>query len=425
MNRRFLFYLILIFYIMEVPKINGQTLKLNDCIQKALLFNATEDNLALTQKENKIKDAIAATQYLPKLSFGAQATYQTQVTSINLPFPGIEVPSPTKDQYKMSLDLNQILYDGGVSAKMKKVNAATAKIDMYQIQADQLSLEEKITQLYFSITLLDYQIQTIASSEKQLSSKKQRIINQMNDGIASKGDLLQLNAVLLELSNKQKETMHSRIAYIKALGTLIGEELDENVKTSELDPVDDTTVTGERPELLLLQSKKEMIQAQQMLNDTKYTPKISLFASGAYGRPGLNFLSNTFDFYGIGGIQLKVPLDQFIFGIKSRDGELAAVQTQKLNNAKEVTETYFQSLIIQKKEEIQKLKEVIINDENLIEIRKEQTQIAEIKYQEGIMTISDYTDAIENELQTRFAFIQHKIQSDLAIQQLRLLYGKI
>lgn len=425
MNRRYLIYFILFFQSINLLKINGQTLKLDDCIRKALLVNATEENLALIQKENRIKDAIATTQNLPKISFGAQATYQTQVTSINLPFPGIEVPSPTKDQYKMGLDLNQVLYDGGVSSKMKKANATMAQMDSYQVRVDQLAMEEKITQLYFSITMLDNQLQLLSSTEKQLTSKRQRILNQINDGIASKGDLLQLNAVILEVNNKQKEAIHARLSFIKALGTFMGEELNENVKTSEEEPILGVSESGTRPELLLLQSKKEMIQAQLVLNDTKYTPKISLFANGAYGRPGLNFLSNTFDFYGMGGIQLKVPLDHFIFGNKSKDSELAAIQTQRLNNSSQTVETYFQSLITQKKEEIQKLADIIKNDESLLDIRKEQTQLAEIKYQEGIMTISDFTDAIENELQTRLAFIQHKIQSDLAIHQLRLLYGKI
>lgn len=166
MNRRYLIYFILFFQSINLLKINGQTLKLDDCIRKALLVNATEENLALIQKENRIKDAIATTQNLPKISFGAQATYQTQVTSINLPFPGIEVPSPTKDQYKMGLDLNQVLYDGGVSSKMKKANATMAQMDSYQVRVDQLAMEEKITQLYFSITMLDNQLQLLSRYRK-------------------------------------------------------------------------------------------------------------------------------------------------------------------------------------------------------------------------------------------------------------------
>ena len=78
----------------------------------------------------------------------------------------------------------------------------------------------------------------------------------------------------------------------------------------------------------------------------------------------------------------------------------------------------------QKKEEINKLTDMANNDQLLLKIRAEQTQLAEVKYQEGIITITEFTDAVENELQSKILAAQHSIQSELAIHQLHLLYGK-
>jgi len=42
-----------------------------------------------------------------------QATYQSDVTSIPVKIPGMNIEAPSKDQYKLTAELSQILYDGG------------------------------------------------------------------------------------------------------------------------------------------------------------------------------------------------------------------------------------------------------------------------------------------------------------------------
>lgn len=57
--------------------------------------------------------------YLPQFSVNAQATYQSDVTSLGTKLPGFEIDKISKDQYRVYGELNQILYDGGVIKNKK------------------------------------------------------------------------------------------------------------------------------------------------------------------------------------------------------------------------------------------------------------------------------------------------------------------
>src|SRR5690606_20362932 len=51
---------------------------------------------------------------LPQLDLHAQATYQSDVTMLPLQIPNSTISPPNKDQYRATLDVNQIIYNGGL-----------------------------------------------------------------------------------------------------------------------------------------------------------------------------------------------------------------------------------------------------------------------------------------------------------------------
>jgi hypothetical protein len=48
---------------------------------------------------------------LPKIDLNAQATYQSDVTSLPISLPNVTVNPPNKDQYR-AVDVNQLIYNG-------------------------------------------------------------------------------------------------------------------------------------------------------------------------------------------------------------------------------------------------------------------------------------------------------------------------
>ena len=51
--------------------------------------------------------------YLPQLSLSGQATYQSDVTAVKIPVPGVSIDPLSRDQYRIVADVSQVIYDGG------------------------------------------------------------------------------------------------------------------------------------------------------------------------------------------------------------------------------------------------------------------------------------------------------------------------
>lgn len=69
----------------------------------------------------------------PQVYLNAQATYQSEVTSIGLNIPGIEINELSKDQYKATLDVNQVLYDGGISKQQRSIQMSGAAVETQKL----------------------------------------------------------------------------------------------------------------------------------------------------------------------------------------------------------------------------------------------------------------------------------------------------
>jgi hypothetical protein len=88
---------------------------------------------------------------LPKIDLNAQATYQSDVTSLPITLPNVTVNPPNKDQYRTTVDVNQLIYNGGLidaTAKIKKSanqNAATNRVNLYQLRS-------RINQLFLDLS---------------------------------------------------------------------------------------------------------------------------------------------------------------------------------------------------------------------------------------------------------------------------------
>lgn len=402
----------------------GQTYTLDECIAKAIQNSSYTKLRPIINDELTQKDKVNTLNNLPKIALNGAATYQTAVTSLPIKLPNINVPSPQKDQYKVTLDVQQNLYDGGLSKANKKVNAMAYAVDIAQVDNDNYSLQEQVTNLFYTIALAQKQYNNASYLETQLQNKITRAENNLSQGNASKADVLQIKSSLLELRQQKSDLLHNLKGAIEALGIWIGESLTKDFIPSG---IDDTTLSVDtkiqRPELKLLDAKKAALLANKAMIDAKYAPKLSLFATGGYGRPGLNFLSNAFDFYGIGGINFKVPLEQFVFRSNGHEKALIDIQVSKLSSQQSQFETKQNSLLALKTQDIQRLEDNVKADSELIAIKTSIKDIMDSRYNEGVITATEYTDAVQAELVAKNNLALHQVQLAMAKTQYNQIKG--
>jgi outer membrane protein TolC len=402
----------------------GQKYKLNECISKAMSNSSYTKLRPIINDELTQKDKVNALNNLPKIALNGAATYQTDVTSLPIKLPNINVPSPQKDQYKVTLDVQQNLYDGGLSKANKKANAMAYAVDLAQIDNDNFNLQEQVTNLFYTIALAQKQYNNIGYLETQLQNKITRAENNLSQGMASKSDVLQIKSSLLELKQQKSDLLHNMHGSIDALSIWIGEALTTDFSPIGVDEISlSLDAKIQRPELKLIDAKKAALMANKSMIDAKYAPKLSIFATGGYGRPGLNFLSNSFDFYGIGGLNLKVPLEQFVLSSNGKEKALLDIQANKLSSQQSQFETKQYSLLALKAQEIQKLEDNIKTDNELITIKSTIKDITDSRYNEGIITATEYTDALQAELVAKNNLALHQVQLSMAKTQYNQIKG--
>ncbi len=402
----------------------AQSYGLNECIAKAVSNSSSTKLKPSVVAELDQKNQVNALTNLPKIALNGAATYQTAVTSLPIKLPNVNVPTPQKDQYKVTLDLQQNLYDGGLSKANTKVNQAAFQVDIAQIENENYLLVEHVTNLFYTIALAQKQIANTEYLESQLKSKITKAENNFKQGTASKSDVLQLKSSLLELTQVKKELRHNIQGTIDALSIWIGEALTPTFQPIDIEKVTlSTEAPIQRTELKLINAKKESIMANKSSLNAKYAPKISMFATGGYGRPGLNFLSNAFDFYGMGGINLKIPLEHFVLKSITKEKTLLDFQLNKLESQYEQIENKHKSLLALKSQEIQKLEENLLSDLELINFKTALKEIMDTRYNEGIVTTTEYTDAVQAELLAKNNLALHEVQLAFAKTQYNQLKG--
>ena len=117
------------------------------------------------------------TTWYPQLGLNGQATYQSAVTSLPIKLPGIEVPTLPRDQYKITLDANQSLYDGGVSKAIEKSIEAKEQLNLQQNKTDIYNLKQQVIVNYLNILLTNKQEKILDLNIQDLNEMLTRFEN--------------------------------------------------------------------------------------------------------------------------------------------------------------------------------------------------------------------------------------------------------
>ena len=406
--------LLFVTLILSADFITPQTqLTLEDCYEKSRL-----NYPLILQKEYiaKSKDYNVSNVwkgYFPQITVSGQATYQSDVTALPITFPGITIDKLTKDQYKVVADVSQVIYDGGIMSSQSGIQKSIADVDDQKLEIELLKVKERVTQIYFGILLLDAQIAQIDFVKSDLNTSLSKLTAALENGIAMKSDVDILKAELLKVNQKEIELNSSRITFIDMLGLLINQQLDES--TELVQPVNDnilSVVEINRPELKLFSSQRNMVESQNGLTVSKILPKASLFFQGGYGKPTLNMLQNEFDWFYIAGAKLTWSLSSlYSYG---NEKEINEINKKNIEAQKQTFLLNTNISIKQQLQEIGKLKQLIVVDKEIIDIRTSVKESAKAQLENGVITSNDFIRELNAEDTAIQNMAIHKTQLLLA-----------
>jgi outer membrane protein TolC len=346
--------------------------------------------------------------YLPQLSINGQLSYQSEVTSIDVNIPGFKFDPPSKDQYKVTADVDQLIYDGGMTKQQKSIQQLNAVVEDQQIEIELYKLKERINQVYLSILYLDEQVKQVDLIKQDLQTGLKKIEAQVQNGVAFRSNVNILKAELIKADQRLIELNASRKGLIETLSLFIN--LPVSLQTSFARPVvndvADTLIS--RPEIKLFSDQYVLLGQQNKLIRSRNLPRTSLFFQGGYGKPALNFLKNEFEPYYVTGLRFHWTLG----GLYSKRNEenLVKINQDIVNLKREVFLLNTNAEIKKQRSEIDKLNQLIDGDNQIIDLRKSVTNSAKAQLENGVITANDYLREVNAEDQSRQNLIGHEIQ---------------
>lgn len=403
---------------------NAQT-TLDECISLAFENYPQVQEMSLIEKTKDLDLKNAAFAWIPQLNVSGKATWQSQVVEMPFDMPGMEFNIP-HDQYGLTADLTQQIWDGGASHSKKELAEAGAEVKKGQLETSLWSLRSRVENIYLGIILIDKQMALNDLLRESLERSRSEVKSLVEKGVALSTDMDQLSVNILSCLQQRASLEADRNSYVRILSLMTGKDMQgvELVAPTEaLSYMEEgePDFSG-RPEMSLYsaQLKQNDLQLRQL--NTLISPKLNLTFQAGYGRPGMNMLSGDFSGYCVAGLKLQWNIGALytrsndIHKLKAEARRIELTRKSFLMNSSIEAE--------QKNNAILKAREVLERDTEIIELRQKISHSSEKQYQEGTIKMNDYLSMLDEEYKARANESLHEIQLMMAVYDMKNTLGK-
>lgn len=386
-----------------------QSLTLEQCYQLAETNYPLTRQRALIEKTKEYTlDNIRKGIY-PQLAVNGSATYQSDVTKIALP-PGLNfnIPTVSKDQYKLYGEVSQTLTDFGINKQKRTISATDAAIQEENLNTELYKLKDRINQLFFGVLLIDGQLQQNDLSAEDIKTGIAKVQAAINNGTDFKSSLNKLKAELLTNGQRTIDLKATRRSYTDMLGLFLDTTIDEH--TTFVKPAPPVyTDSINRPELKAFDLQTRSYTEQQRLTRINNYPQLNAFFQGGLGKPNpVNFLSTQLSGYYLTGVRLTWNFGGLYTYHKDK---LINKNNQEMVLAQRNTFLFNTSVTMrQQNADIVRYQQLIQSDNDIVNLRDSIKQTSAVQLQNGVITANDYLLDINAESQARQDKTLHEVQ---------------
>ena len=340
--------------------------------------------------------------WLPQVTAAAQATYQSAVAAwpdhLQSMFQqvGLKMKGLRKDQYKLSIDVQQPIYDGGAISGQRKIASQEGKVQEAENEVNLYQVRRRVNELYFSLLLLNEQIKLNDDVKALLQSSEQKLSAMVKGGTAATSDYENVRTERLSAEQANESLKAQKEMLSRILSVFCGIEVNHLQKPQALDAA---VSANTRPEMRLFDNQLRLSEVQEKALDARLKPHLGLFAQGFYGYPGLNMfedmMQHKWSLNGLVGVKLSWNIGALY--THKNDKARLRLQREQIENAREVF--LFNNSIdeIQQKENINRYRKMMRNDDEIIDLRTHIRKAAESKLAHGIIDVNSLLREINNE----------------------------
>ncbi len=392
-----------------------------------------QENYPLVKRYDLIKATEALTldnagkAWLPQVTATGQATYQSAVSSMGdvlssiMPDMASSMKGLSKFQYRVGLDVNQTVYDGGSIKAGNELTQAQSVAEQASNDVDIYAVQSRVDDLYFGVLLMDERLRLNDEMITLLKSNVEKMTKLYRGGVAMGSDVDLMKVELATAQQQRVEMEAGRETLVKVLSLLCGKPIASVVRP----PVPGST-SGVRPELASFDRQLDLTLAQEKVLDSNLKPRVSLFAQGYYGYTGYNMFRDMMHRSPTLNGMIGARITWNIGSLYTRKNDLSKLKVQR-DNIENARETFLFNQSLQSEQQLgnaEQYRKLMAQDDEIIKLRASVRRAAQAKLNGGIIDTHNLLQEITNEHQAAINKSIHEVEYLKSLYQLQTIQGK-
>lgn len=427
---------------------SASVLTLSDCVALAKEHNRTLQNMALDIQMAGEQKKEAFTKFFPQISANVlafqafdeivrnDALIPQEIAILGPQFaPMVGMPIQTRELkrgYSATISLMEPIFTGGQIINGNKLASLQKDVMQLQLQMKEKEIVQKVTENFWQIASVKYNLNTVSAAEKQLDAVYEQVEQFVKAGVTTRNDLLKVKLHQQELASNRLKLENAERILLLLLTQQVGMASTDDGKARCIDIVvpgneenvvlplsdgQDASVYN-REEYLLANKGVEAEQLQVKMERGKLFPTVAVGVMGyntGFGGISSN-LKNYMDTNMTNGLVLgtvSVPISDWWGG-----SHAIKRQKLKLEQAKNTAADAKEMLNI----DVQSAWSNLVEAYKQIEVAKasveqseENLRLSSDSYRAGVETLTDLLDA-----ETLNRKAHNSLSDALASYQIRL-----
>jgi HAE1 family hydrophobic/amphiphilic exporter-1 len=410
------------------------SLTFDQALERALNANQGLKVVQERVRESQARVAEAKTNYLPQVNFNYLYTPSQRFPLIRIP-AGIFGPDETTFQANfqreniLGFDISQPIYTGGRIRNTQAIQESGLDASRLELERSRQDLQYRVVEVFYNALLKQQGVgvtdEQIRLSETQLALARARY----DAGTVARLDVLQAEVQLANARARKIQMTAEVDAAVQAVRTVLslpqGQRLtlvgtlDEGREIPGREALD--VALPSRPDLRVFSARRDQAEYSSKLADGEWKPSLSFRGNIQYQEDSFGSVFDNDNQNYTFGLAIQMPL----MAAPGAAARRSAAQAQKrqaeyglsasTDQARLELETAWTTL--------QAAAEVVTTQQKALELARESIQIAQVSYENGVITSAELNDAQVRMLETEWTLLQAKFAKIIAAARAKVAAG--
>lgn len=346
---------------------------------------------------------------LPRINLGGQATLQSDVFKFPFENPLFQAPNIPLDQYKLTLDASQRIWDGNSDRLVRQQRELERDLATAQADVEAFQVREVVTDIFYKALLADETRKILENSVEDLEKRRKQAEAAVKEGTALRTTVDQLSIQMLKTTQQIEATKADKAMLLQLLEHWTGRTMPPTLVPSTTNP----TASATRPEYQVFALQDRQLELSKSVLRLRTQPRVEAFGQGGLGRPNpFNFFETGFSPFGIIGLRVNwTPID---WGNLKRESQILDAQRQYVAIQRSTLDQRLRSTEISDSAEIQKYLAQLPEDDKIIQLQSDIVRRTEAQVANGVTTSTDYIAQVNLLTQAKLNRKFHEIQAQRA-----------